>query len=151
GEVFVLISADEQQEQYVRITEVTVERQTFTILFSGSFRDFEFQTLQLSIASQLNSDFAGSDPHPTGRQAGAAKITNAQVADAARYFGAKKLAVSAAPGDLTVQLDSVYNNLVPSTQSEVALTDRFGGPGRIPVVPASTSNISVSYNSGVSL
>ena len=141
GEVYAL--SEGSTEQYVRVTEVEVATQSFTIQVGNDFRDFDLQTLQISLANQLETDFTGSDPRPTGKEAGAAAILTTQVADAARYYGAKKLSVSAAPGDLTAQLESVYNNLVPSAQSETALVDRNGGPGRIPVVPASASTISV--------
>lgn len=142
GEVYTL--AEGATEQYVRVTDVEVGTQTFTIQVGSNFQDFELQTLQISLANQLETDFTGSDPRPTGKESGAAAILTTQVADAARYYGAKKLSVSAAPGDLTAQIDSVYNNLVPSAQSETALTDRNGGPGRTPVVPGSSSTISVA-------
>jgi hypothetical protein len=141
GQVYTLVEGD--SEQYVRVTEVEVATRTFTLQIGSEFRDFELQTLQVSLANQLETDFTGSDPRPTGKEAGAAAILTTQVADAARYYGAKKLSVAAAPGDLTAQLESVYNNLVPSAQSETALTDRNGGPGRTPVVPASENTISV--------
>lgn len=141
GQVYAL--SEGATEQYVRVTEVEVATQSFTIQVGSDFRDFDLQTLQISLANQLESDFTGSDPRPTGKEGGAAAILTTQVADAARYYGAKKLSVSAAPGDLTAQLESVYNNLVPSAQSETALVDRNGGPGRTPVVPASANTISV--------
>lgn len=144
GEVYCLVSDSGAIEQFVRVTEVEVSIQTFTMQIGGDFRDFELQALQVSLANQLEHDFSGSDPSPIGKEPGAAVILSTQVADAARYYGAKKLAVSAAPGDLTAQVESVYNHLVPSAQSETALTDRNGGPGRIPVIPASTSTISVN-------
>lgn len=40
-------------------------------------------------------------------------------------------------------METVYNNLVPSAQSENALTDRQAGPGRIPVIPASNNTITI--------
>lgn len=144
GEVYALTNNSGSIEQYVRITDVTAERQTFTIQVGNDFRDFELQTLNIQLANQLNTDFLGSAPRPTGKESGKGKILTTQVADAARYYGAKTLSVSAAPGDLTAQLDSVYNNLVPSAQSETALTDRTGGPGRVPVVPASSSTTTVN-------
>lgn len=141
GQVYTL--SEDGTEQYVRVTDVEVSTQTFTIQIGNDFRDFELQTLQIELANQLETDFTGSEPRPTGKQSGAAAILTTQVADAARYYGAKKLSVAAAPGDLTAQVESVYNSLVPSAQSETALTDRNGGPGRTPVVPGSTSTISV--------
>lgn len=142
GQVYALTEG--ATEQYVRVTDVEVATRTFTIQVGNEFRDFELQTLQVSLANQLEHDFTGSDPRPTGKETDAAAVLSTQVADAARYYGAKKLAVSAAPGDLTAQVESVYNHLVPSAQSETALTDRNGGPGRIPIIPASTSPISVN-------
>lgn len=141
GQVYCL-SGD--SEQYVRVTEVTVARETFTIQIGSDFKTFDLQTLQISLANELEDDFAGSDPHPTGKQSGADSILRTVVADAARYYGAAKLAVSGAPGDLTAQVDSIYTNLVPSAQSETALADRNAGPGQLPVVPASDSTLSVN-------
>ncbi|WP_286694083.1 hypothetical protein [Spongiibacter sp. UBA1325] len=144
GEVYCLISDDGSKEQYVRITDVTVGRETFTVQVGAGFQTFELQTLQISLANSLDVDFMGSDPYPTGRHPGTAKVLITQVADAARYFGAAKLSAAGAPGDLTAQVDSVYTNLVPSAQSETPLTDRNGGPGRLPVVPADDATISVN-------
>lgn len=143
GEVYTLTNDDGTVEQYVRVTDVEVGRQTFTIAVGTGFLDFELQTLQISLANQLGFGFDGSDPRPTGRQSGTGRILSTQVADAARYYGAQKLAAAAAPGDLTAQVESVYNHLVPSAQSETALTDRNGGPGQAPVIPASSATISV--------
>jgi|SRR5690554_1337021 len=154
GETYCLVevnsNGDPVGEQYVRVIDVEVGRETFTEWVSNAYVDFELQTLNITIASQLQIDFAGSDPRPTGKQANKAKVLRTQIADAANYYGAQKLAVTAEVGDQTVTLDTVYNNLVPSAQSENALTDRQAGPGRIPVIPASTSTMTVSA-SGVSL
>lgn len=144
GDVYCIVSGNGNTEQYVRVTDVTVSTQTFIIQVGSSFQTFELQTLVLELANQLTTDFDGSDPQPTGRQSGTSRILSTQVADAARYYGAQKLAEDAAPGDLTVKLEGVYNNLVPSAQSETALTDRNGGPGQQPVIPASDSTITVN-------
>lgn len=143
GEVYTLTNDAGDVEQYVRVTEVEVGRQTFTVSSGNSFTEFELRTLQISLANQLQYDFDGSDPRPTGRQSGASRVLTTQVADAARYYGAKKLTATASPGDLTAEIESVYNNLVPSAQSETPLTDRNGGPGQTPVIPASESTIGV--------
>lgn len=143
GEVYTLVTPG-GDEQYVRFTDVEVAVETFTIFIGGQFKDFRLQTLRITIASELERDFVGSEPQPTGREPNTASIQRTQVADAARYFGAAPIAVQAEPGDLTVQLDSVYTNLVPSAQSETALTDRGAGPARLPVVHAAAATISVN-------
>ncbi|MDO6747215.1 hypothetical protein [Gilvimarinus sp. 1_MG-2023] len=147
GETYCLVEVDENgndvAEQYVRVTEVEVGRETFTEWVNNAYVDFELQTLNISLASQLQRDFSGSEPRPTGKQQRKAKTLRTQVADAARYYGAKKLSATASPGDQTASVETVYNNLVPSAQSENALTDRQAGPGRLPVIPASNNTITI--------
>lgn len=142
GQVYALNSGS--SEQYIRVTQVETGRQTFTQLVGSSYQTFELTTLQISLANELGSDYNGSEPRPTGRESGKARILSTQVADAARYYGAQKLAVTAAPGDLTAKVQSVYNHLVPSAQTETALTDRIGGPGQQPVVPAMAGTVTVN-------
>ncbi|MDF1691778.1 MAG: hypothetical protein P1U47_05370 [Zhongshania sp.] len=143
GEVYCLVTP-EGYEQYIRFTDVTVATEIFTTYVGTSLYDFPLQTLRINIASELEEDFVGSEPLPTGREKSKSKVLTSQVADAARYFGAAKVSVSAEPGDLTAQVNSVYTNLVPSAQSETPLTDRAAGPGRLPVVPISDSTLTVN-------
>lgn len=142
GEVYCLSGGG--NEQYVRVTGVEVEVRTFTVLIGNNYQTFKLQTLTVELANQLGEDYIGSNPAPTGKSSGAATILSTQVADAARYYGAQFLSDDAAPGDLNIKVNSVYNNLVPSAQSETALTDRNGGPGQLPIVPSSNAAISVS-------
>lgn len=144
GQVYCLVTKNGSAEQYVRATEVSVSRETFTVQIGSDFKTFDLQTLQISLANELTRDFEGSDPYPTGKQSSADFVLRTAVADAARYYGASKLAVSAEPGDLTAQIESIYTNLVPSAQSETALTDNVAGPGQLPVVPASDNKVSVA-------
>lgn len=144
NQVYALIFSDETFEQYVRVTEVAVKVQTFTIQVGNGFQEFDLQTLQISLANELSEDFNGSEPYPTGKQSGAGSILSTQVADAAKYYGAMELSAEAVPGDLTAQVGSVYKSLVPSAQSETSLADRLAGPGRLPVVAGSSTKIRVS-------
>lgn len=142
GQVFTINGGG--YEQYVRATKVTVSRRRFSVFIGSALQSFDMNVLSITLSNKLAYDFVGSDPSPVGRGSGAAKILSTQVADASRYFSARPLSVSAAPGDQSVKVDSVYNALVPSAQSENALTDRPAGPGQLTVVPASTTTISVS-------
>lgn len=145
GEVYAIQGGS--AEQYVRVTQVEVGRQSFTAMIGSNFVDFELQTLQISLANQLLSDHAGSQPMPTGRQAGAAKVLNTQITAAARYYGASAITASASVGDTAINISSPYNHLVPSAQREQAITDRIGGPGAAPVLPCSTVTMTVTASS----
>ena len=143
GEVYCLVTPG-GFEQFVRVTDVTVATEIFTTWIGSALHDFPMQTLRMNIASELETDFVGSEPHPTGRDKSKSKVLMTQVADAARYYGAAPLALDAEPGDLTAKVTSVYTHLVPSAQSETPLSNRMGGPGMTPVVAGTLSTITVN-------
>lgn len=150
GEIYCLTNEDSDNEQYVRVTEVEAYIDEFFYAYQNQFIYFDLKVINLKLSNELERDFPGSDPHPGGRQPGSDIVYRTQVADAARYFGAATLSQSAEPGDTSIQINSVYTSLVPSAQSETALTDQFGGLGNAVVVAASEDPQSVNYSSGAS-
>jgi hypothetical protein len=144
GDVYCLQRGNGSAEQYVRITDVQPGRQTFTVLVGGSYADFSRRTLVLSLSTPLEFEFDGSDPVPTGRQANTSLILRTQVADAAKYYGSAITTAAAAPGDEIIQVDSVYNQIVPSATSETVLADRTAGAIARPIVAASQNNVAVT-------
>jgi len=72
------------------------------------------------------------------------------VADAAKYMGASPLAAPAAVGDRTIQVENVWSPLVPSAQSENAITDQAAGALAAVIRPAANDPITISNISGVS-
>lgn len=150
GQILVLNDSDAGREQYIRIVGVDIDTQTFTIERSSSFHTFKLKTYVIELAQPISYDFQGATPSPTGNTARDMKILKTQVADAARYMGASPLSASAAIGDSTINVESIYAPLVPSAQSENAITDQAAGAGAAIIRPASNATLTVSNVSGVS-
>lgn len=146
GEVFQLSNG--ASSQYVRITDVSSRMETFTWEYTaGNFVNFDRRRLDLSISAPLLSSFPGGQVTPAGTTSNSidqqpkARVLSTQVADAARYFGISPLAEAVAQGALSLRVQSVYSQLVPSTTKESALVDLLGGYQRqlyLPAGPART-------------
>ena len=150
GQIFVLEDLDTGNSQYVRVTGVDIERQTFTKdRGSYGYYNYQLKTYTIELAQPLAFDFQGSEPDPTGNLNRDMKILKTQVADAAKYFGASMLAQPAAVGDRTITVDNVFAPLVPSAQSENAITDQAAGAQAAIIQPASNTPITISNISGV--
>jgi hypothetical protein len=54
-------------------------------------------------------------------------VRESTIADAAKYYGAASLSADIDIGDLTLSLESIYGQLVPSTRGEAAITDVQAG------------------------
>ena len=152
GDVFQLATAT--TAQYVRVVGVESRLEQFTYDYgNANFVNFTRRRLDLQLSAPLLTAFPGGQVTPAGTTAtaldGAAKarVLSTQVADAARYYGISPLADAVALGALTVRVESVYAQLVPSTTKESALVDLLGGYQRqlyIPAGPARTVNLSVA-------
>ena len=150
GQIFVLEDLDTGNSQYVRVTGVEIDQQTFTKdRGSYGYYNYQLKTYTIELAQPLAFDFQGSDPDPTGNLNSDMKILKTQVADAAKYYGASMLAAPAAVGDRTITVDNVFAPLVPSAQSENAITDQAAGAQAAIIRPASNNPITISNINGV--
>lgn len=136
GDVYQLVNGT-TSNQYVRLTSVEAVLENFIYEYaSGQYHTLPRRRLQLGISAALLADYPGGTVNPAGTTttnlAGAAKslILSTQVADAARYYGISPLADAVAQGDLTVKVQSVYSQLVPSATKETPLIDQLGGYNR---------------------
>lgn len=144
GQVFQLVrKAPPTASQFVRVTEVETRLEQFTYDYgNGNFSTFTRRRLDLSISAPLLATYPGGQPTPSGTTAssfdGLAKalVQSTQVADAARYYGISKLAQAVSEGALSLRVNSVYAQLVPSTSRESALLDQLGGYQRRVILPA---------------
>lgn len=149
GEVYQLSSG--ANSQFVRCTAVEAELREFVYDYgNGNFVNFQRRALTISISSPLGMKFPGGQPTPAGTTgtnlSGQAKsvVLATQVADSARYYGLSPLTVACAQGDMTLQVQSVYSQLVPSAMRESALLDQIGGARKRYSVAAATSGRSVA-------
>lgn len=120
-------------QQYVRVEDVQHETRKFT----DASGDYERRIVTLKLSAALRNEFVGLEEMT--RMSVAARssiIRNTNVADASRYFGISKIAEVAAPNSLTIKVDSIYSNLVPTTQRESPVSNASIG-GAAQMVPSS--------------
>lgn len=135
GQVYQLTGVN--GSQYVRLTGVDARLESFTYEYtSGNFINFTRRRLDLSLSAPLAVTMPGGQVTPGGTSPLAldgkakAQVLATQVADAARYFGISPLAEAVSSGALTLRVQSIYSQLVPSTTKESALIDLLGGVQR---------------------
>lgn len=133
GNVYVLDDTTSGTRQFVRIATLDHEVQTFT----DEAGDFQLRVITLGTTQPLLHTFPGdqptrfSDPSPT-------LVRKTTVADRARYYGVTPLAQDADSGDLTLRVESIFGQLVPSTQGESAVTNSPAGGGAQAITPSAT-------------
>lgn len=130
-----------EREQYVRVTEVSAEIQTFT----DSSGDFERMIVTLDLSDALRNDFNGHTPNRTDNYnySTGARLRDTTVADATRYFGAQYLTAGANIGDLAVRATSMFTQLVPAAQSEEPLANQPLNPELIQEIDAGSRRVQV--------
>lgn len=110
-----------ETEQYVRVIKVSYAETTFT----DSQGDFTRWIVRLDLSDSLRHAFSGHAVNRTDtyNYTGKTRLRDTTVADAAQYYGSQPLAESAAIGDRSIKVNSVYTQLVPSTQTETPVVD----------------------------
>ncbi|MFP3979172.1 hypothetical protein [Marinobacter sp. KMM 10035] len=142
GQIFVLNSGG--VSEYVRVTGVETEVQNFVKDRGTSYHSYQLKTYILELAQPLANEITGGDPDPTGNTNKDTKVLATQVADAAKYLGASPLAEPAGVGDRIIRVQSAYAPLVPSAQSENAITDQQAGAQAAIISATSSNTITIS-------
>jgi len=122
--------------QFVRITSVTSELQDFIF---NSTTNYQKKIILIGIGEQLQEDYTGEeifwegsgDQYSMGLTT---KLYTSVAADASRYYGVAKLVEDADQGSLHVRVDSINVPLVPSAQSQTAITDSGVGQAITPML-----------------
>ena len=133
GDVLYLVKNEGLQTevaQFVQITSVAVTLRTFTDGVNGA-GDFTRNQVTCGISGGLDANFDGFEAtrfDSAINYTGKTKIRETVVADAAQYFGTTKLAEAATAGSLTVKVDSIFEQLLPSSQIETPLINRDPTP-----------------------
>ena len=120
GDVLYLTNAAGTELQYVRISRFDSATQTFT----DETGDYTRTILTLTISQPLLYDFVGSEISRFDDLDPDATIKTTVVANAAKYYSARPLALLAANTDLSIKVDTVYSQVIPNSQSETALVDQ---------------------------
>lgn len=151
GEVYQLLSG--LNSQYVRVQAVEGTIEEFVYDYgNGNFVNFTRRRLAIQISSPLTTKYPGGQAVPTGTTANnlsgesKSQVLSTQVADSARYYGISPLAQAITQGDMTVNVSSVYAQLVPSATRESALVNQNGGARKRFVVPATPNTRNLTLN-----
>jgi hypothetical protein len=112
-------------EQYVRIENI--DSAIVTLLYtSGNGEPVEYRRRRIIcvIDQPLIFGFNGSAFHPSGQVGDSADTFATQIANAAKYYGTKTLAVNALADDLVIKVDDIYEQLVPASKSKTPLVNK---------------------------
>lgn len=127
------------KSEAVRIANVAVEQRTYSYSVSNSFVDYSAQVCVCEILDGLKNDYAGTPANRLYERTGtSAAINRMLVADAARFYGVSKLVEPATRGSLSVKVDRISAQLVPSATTEIPLAD-IGASGSSQALVASGS------------
>ncbi len=125
GEAFYLYDEGADQGQYVRITDVSTITQTLSFANGNTYTDYKRLLFICEITAPLEHAFSGSVFNPAGNQSNV-KTYHTTQANAVKYHGTKTLAADITDQDTVLQLDSIYNQLVPASLSQEAMVDQQG-------------------------
>jgi len=130
--------------QYVRVTNVESTTGRYSDSLSQQYGDFDAVVVTCDISDSLRTAFAGSPPSRYyTAAAGKSLVRDTTVADAGSYHGVVPLTTSAALGDTSVAVESVYTQLVPSARTETIAVDQRPGGQRSLVLATSPRLIEV--------
>ncbi len=131
-----------EKEQYVRVTDVSAEMQTFT---GEGGQPFQRLIVSLDLSDALRFDFTGHqvNEYDNYNYSIGARLRDTTVADATRYFGAQYLQAAASIGDYSLRAQSMFTQLVPAAQSEEPVTNQALNPEIIRTINAGTRDVEV--------
>ena len=135
-----------EAEQYVRVTKVTSVERTFTV----GGRDVVRKVLTVEISDPLRRNFEG----PTVQEyengiTPKAVCRDTRVANAATYYGTVKLTEQAKLNDMSVLASTIFQQLIPSAQSETPMVDLTAASLSSLYVPGNDGTISTTLTAPV--
>lgn len=116
-----------ERNQYVRVTQVSSRVREFAVPNDGE-KTFKRTEVTIELSDPLRSDFNGFTPadsynDSTLNYTNKTQLFETVVADAATYYGIVPLAQAASLSDFSVDVDSIFSQIVPSAQVETPIAD----------------------------
>ncbi len=149
GDVIVLVEhagLSNEISQYVRVTDVA----SILTEFSAGTSSYIKKIITIGIGDMLVEDYTGEEIfwEGAGTQYGGpgqnTMIYTTVAADASRYYGVATLSEPADEGSLHLRVDSINVPLVPSAQSQTAITDAGVGQAVTPMLQTDETIVSVT-------
>lgn len=104
-----------------KIKAVESSQETYTYTDGTGTKDFTCTSILMTMTQPLDVDFPGVDPHPTFP--GTTWIRRTTVSAESRYYGISKLSQPAATNDVSVTVDNLLQQIVPTVASENPVLD----------------------------
>lgn len=142
GDVLYLTNKAATTTQFIKITKLEESVQTFT----DNSGTFSRRILSIEISQTLNYDFVGSEISRFDTLSPDASVKTTVVANAAKYYSARPLAVQANDTDLSVKVDTVYSQVIPSSQQELAILDADASGASAQLIDAGNGNVAFSIS-----
>ncbi|STZ07225.1 Uncharacterised protein [Moraxella caprae] len=133
----------ETAEQYIKVISVSSEERTF---YAGE-KSFNKTVIKMEISQPLEHSFVGVEYPVQGHTDAPCKIRETHVADAGQYYGVKPLAKAIKAGMMSVQVPSLMEKLVPTTQSETLLADLTASGLTVALFDGAKEAITLTINS----
>lgn len=132
-------------EQYVRVKGILSRT-------SGTFYDetgaFERDVIVVETVNALLFNFFGQEVLRFTNVKPPTRIYSTNIVDATSYYSVKRLSQAAEPGALSVQVDTPYVNIVPTSTAETAVSDVLAGMGTVSYVPSGpVGSVALAYAS----
>lgn len=126
GRCFYLVQNEgkpNQFAQYVQISKVTSLDREF-VFSSVQPRKYLLNVVTCDITTRLEYDFKGSEANEAlSRAPGAAIVRDTFVSDSGNFKSSTKLSKPVQAGDMTLGVESIYVQLIPSSRTESALVN----------------------------
>lgn len=149
GDTIVLISNEGkplEYEQYVRITKV--ETRTAKMMVDG--KEVEYKIGTYSINDPLERDFIGLSAQQWYQGSKSTTIIrDTLVADTGNYYASSDLANDVAVGSFTVQAESMFAQLIPSSQTETPLLNLNAVSENPALVAGNSGTITTQFTTNV--
>ncbi|MEF3081859.1 hypothetical protein V3391_06485 [Luteimonas sp. SMYT11W] len=147
GQVYALKNDATGQREFIRVQDVKHQVESYT----DDRGDFQARVITLEISQPLTQEFLGSQPNRFfAVDANRSVVRRTIASDAARYKGIVRLARDAPAGSLSVRVESVFAQLVPSATTEAPVVDARPEGSLVamasgPVIRRSNANFSGVY------
>jgi len=115
GEVYLL--KEGSKEQYVRLADVNST--VIKLFYNG--QDYTRRRVIVTLEQSLQTTFNGSTFVPEGKQLDGTSTFATQVADAAKFYGTKAIDQDLAEGDTLIEVDNIFQQLVPSSKQQIPI------------------------------
>lgn len=134
-----------RREQYMRVRSI-LSRTTRT--FWDGNGAFERDVIIIETVTALLYDFYGQEASRYTSEKPPSRVYETNVVDANSYYSVKRLEAAGEPGALSVQVDTPYINIIPTTTAETPVVDVLAGLGTISYVQSGpTDSLSQNFNS----